>query len=271
MAKGPDDFRGRLRNIFKRADQSPTEERKLEARSYPELVAKYQLFKNSAGFESGTVYHPCGATDVSPSEAFPGSRIIYADIDDKAMEALRSSGYDAHTIDVQQFNPGVVDVLVLLNPQIRPDIPASFVKEGGYVVSNNYHATADRLKKLGYIPVGVIVGRDKDLNYDTNELDKYWQEVDSDNEFKEVNEYLFADAARTVETVTGKRENIPQEYKKIIEGVREGTLAGASNFSDIQVAISFDFKGDRLMIPTSLPRKKGSVDDMFVFRNQHHE
>ena|SRR3989344_994773 len=271
MGQGPEDLRGKLRKIGTGLRLNPDGDSKLEARSYPDLVAKYKLFKNSVGFDAGIVYHPCGAVDVSPSEAFSRSRVIYADIDDKTMEALRAAGYEAHTADATRFDPGPVDVLVLLNPQIEPNTPSSSLKEGGYVISNNYHATADRLKKLGFTPVGVIVGQDGDLTFDTNHLEEYWEEVESDDEFRKVNEYLFLDASRVVEKITGQKNDILQQYKNIIIEVRKGTLPGVSNISDIQVAVRFDYKGEIIVMPARLPRKKGTVDDMFVFRKEMHE
>lgn len=271
MVKGPDDLKGILRKIGTGLRRESVEERKIEARAYPDLVAKYRLFRDATHFKAGTVYHPCGAADVSPSAAFSGGSVVYADIDDKSMEALRLAGYDAHTADARQFNPGPVDTLVLLNPQIEPDIPASFVKEGGYVLSNNYHSTADRIKSLGFRPVGVIIGREKEVTFDTQDLEKYWEEVETDEEFKAANEHLFADAARIVGKIRGGENNVIKEYRNIISEVRNDALQGASNLTDIQVAVTFDYSGERLLMPTRLPRKKGVVDDMFVFQKESHE
>ena len=178
--KGPD-----LKDLRKKLGISTQEEAPpLQAIPHKDLVAKYPLFKDSVGFQRGTIYHPCGANDISPSVAFPGSRVIYADIEDGFMRVVRQAGYEAYAVDVLTFHPGPVDVLILLNPQIKPNIPASFVKENGYVLCNDYHNTATILRQNGYKPLAIIRMTKKGLLYDTENPGEYWTEIETDEEFQ---------------------------------------------------------------------------------------
>jgi hypothetical protein len=248
----------------------------LEVISHKDLIEKYELFKKSVEFDTGVIYHPCGANDVSPSEAFPGSRVIYADIDDKAMQVLRNAGYEALTQDVRTFNPGPVDVAILLNPSIEPDTPVSFVKDGGYAICNDYHQTASSLKETGAYELSALIHNTKEhgLSYDTQDLEDCWKEIETDEEFKNASPGFgtayYEATARLVETVTGQRENVTQEYKKIIEMIRNNTLEGVSRVVDQGDAIVAQYKGNLIALP-SLPKKKGGAEDIFVFRKKMPE
>src|ERR1035437_2277782 len=146
----------------------PREELKAEAR--PDLVAKYQLFDKMVNPSKSVVYHPCGSDDVSPSVAFPNSRVIYVEQDEQAVVALQKGGFEAHHASALEYDPSDVDILIMLNPQISPTIPASHVKESGYVVCNDYHATATALRTNPDLQLrGLIrVAKDKGLIYDVN-------------------------------------------------------------------------------------------------------
>lgn len=160
--------------------------KELQAEPSEDLVAKYRLFQQVTGANVNIVYHPCSATDNSPSAAFPNSRVIYADLDEKAVEALKKAGCEAYRKSALEYDPGDVNVLILLNPQIAPDIPSQHVVLGGYTICNDYHGTASHLRKNPEWELkGVIVpSREGSISYDTAQLDEYWQEVETDEEWK---------------------------------------------------------------------------------------
>lgn len=262
-----------------------TESEPIEAKPRSDLVAKYSLFKEELDPKTDVVYHPCGSNDVSPSIAFPDSRVIYADIDEKAVEALKRGGYEAHAASALEFDPGEVNILIMLNPAISPNIPSSYVVGGGFVLCNDYHQTASILRQDNQYQLQAMIRvlPDGKLIFDKDNLEDCWQEIDSDEEFKNVpfswGVVNYETAARIVESITGKRENILDKYKKIIEKARKQQdeenarlLAehpewkeSLGNLEDDDVLI-FNHNGRQYILETRIPNKKGTVDDIFVFQ-----
>lgn len=91
------------------------------------LVAQYKLFATAVTGNREVIYHPCSAEDMSPSAAFPDSRVIYVDMDEQAIKALQVAGQEAYHASATEFNPGPIDLLIMLNPIIFPDIPAGLL------------------------------------------------------------------------------------------------------------------------------------------------
>jgi hypothetical protein len=251
------------------------ERQPIEAGPRAGLVAKYSLFKEKVHPKTDVVYHPSSANDISPSVAFPDSRVVYVDIDDESMEAARKKGLEAHTASALEFNPGAVDVLIMLNPAISPDIPSSHVVQGGYILCNDYHGTASDLRKNDeYALVAMIRPGPSKLLFDTENLDDYWKEIDTEEEFKQAPPGFGAEnyknAASAVEAITGKKDNVLAEYKNIIakakeEGRRQNEELGIEDVPDDDIIMLTNGE-QQLILQTTLPKKKGTVDDMFVFR-----
>lgn len=244
----------------------------LKAASHEDLVAKYRVFRESTGTNPKVVYHPCSAVDSSPSVAFPESRVIYAERDERAVKALQEAGLEAHYASALEFNPGNVDMLILLNPAIEPDFPSQFVVPGGYVVSNDYHGTATSLRNNDQFELQGIIRqtRDKGLLLDRDNPDDYWKEVETEEEWENApftwgGAVNYSSAAEIVELVTGKRENIMEEYRRIVEMAREDGLAIDAN------TFIYTYQGRSLVLSFKLPSKKGTVDDLFVFQKAPKE
>jgi len=259
------------------------ESKSIEAKPWPDLVAKYSLFKEKLNPKTDVVYYPCGAKDVSPSAAFPNSKVIYVEKDENAVKSLLKGGYEAYGASALEFDPGNVDILILLNPQISPKIPSSRVVKGGYVLCNDYHGTASSLHQDGEFEIKAMIrqSRDRQLIFDTDNLEDYWQEVDTEDGFRSAPfSFRFMHykmAASVVETVTGKRENILAEYKKIIllaRGRSRQTLAEHPELRkmvgnpDEEETLIFNEGGRQFILSTALPRRKGTVDDLFVFQKK---
>ena len=255
------------------------EKREFPAKSADDLVAKYKIFAET-GAKTDVVYHPCCATDCSPSVAFPSSRVIYVDKDAMAMEAMLKAGFEAHSGSALEFNPGKVNVLILLNPAIVPDYPSQFVEMGGHIICNDYHGTASDFKKNpDYELKGMIRKVDGKLMMDTDSLEDYWREVETEDEWKRApfswGACYYETAAQIVALVTGKRENVASEYKRLLETVKERNrekyaalltahpeMAGMVGDDEVLMLKH----GDRTFaLETKLPSKKGTVDDLFVF------
>lgn len=263
-----------------------TEKSSIEAEPRPGLVAKYSLFREKFQPKADVIYHPCGANDVSPSAAFPESRVIYVDIDDESVDALKKGGFEAHTASALEFDPGKVDILIMLNPQISPDVPSSYVIKNGFVLSNNYHDTANSLyQNKQYQFRGLIrkTSKEEGLILDTENLEDCWEEVETEEEFKNApfsfGVINYNMAAQVVEVVTGKKENVLAEYKKIIADARKKEqqenarilkehpeLANTLNDPDKTDVFLLNHRGKTFALSTRLPRKKGVVDDIFIFQ-----
>lgn len=255
----------------------------IEARPREDLVAKYLLFAQEVHPKSDIIYHPCGADDISLSSVF--GRVIYVDLDASAMKAVESKGLEAHVASALAFDPGTVDIAVLLNPQIPPDIPVSHVADGGFVLANDYHGTASALRKNNqYVLQGIIrKSGDGQLIYDRENPGDYWQEIETEAEFQNApfdwGAIGYQTAAHIVKALTGKKENILAEYRAVVAEERQRyraeystilqekpELAALLSDPDTEDAFVLQHDGGQLVLQTRLPRKKGTVDDIFVFQ-----
>lgn len=247
--------------LAEKARLNPLEgERSVETREFPTRVGAYKLFSESFLDQTPeVVYYPCSESDKSPSAAFPDSKVIYADINHSAVEALQREGEDARVADAEEFDPGKVDVLLMLNPGISPDVPASHVVEGGHVLANNYHGTARELyDNPNYELRGVISG-DEEPVLDTDHLEDYFTKVSTNEEFKQTPFYHFAQ--NQVKKVAPQTEDVLTEYKRIIEMARDQNPEKTG-------PLILSHEGEQLIIPTELPSKKGNVDDFYVFQKK---
>lgn len=165
------------------------------------------------------------------------------------------------------FNPGLVDLLILLNPEIEPDIPTGFVRKDGFVLCNNYHRTADRVKDLeGFEVVGVIQRTDDGPLLDTEDLNMYWEEIDDINEFKQARAGFTFDDYDTVSRLVierfGNEDDLFNRYRQIInERLQEMKAHG-----DDSQMLSFGTRERPVFVLGKIPMKKGGGDDMFIFK-----
>lgn len=124
-----------------------------------QLVRAFKIFANRFLAEPQFIYYPSSSTDTSPSVVFPNSRIVYLDIDDKAISSLQRQGYEAvHDSALQYSLSEQSDLLLLLSPFVSYERPARNLKVGGYIFCNNWHHTArdisrsDEFELVGVIP-----------------------------------------------------------------------------------------------------------------------
>lgn len=238
----------------------------VELMSYPNLVSVYQKIQDQFVTKLEAVYYPCGNVDISPSVAFPDSHVIYAETEESVVKKLKEEGYDAHLADANTFNPGPVDLLIMINPTISPEGPAFFVKKGGVVVCNNYHSTADHLHSNDdFDIVGVIkMGDSVEQFVYTENLNLCWQEVNSEEEFKLAPFSFGVDNYDSVCNVVrdrfGDTSDLIKKYKDIIK--EEQQELGDEDGGLYSFNIS---RGAPIILTGRLPRKIGTVDDIFVF------
>jgi hypothetical protein len=236
------------------------------------LAKRYVAFDRAFGPISGTVYYPACATDVAPSVAFAEKddvHVIYADIDSGSITKLQSAGYDAHEVDAKTFqvspNEPSVDLLILLNPAISSEGPTAQVKSGGYALVNNYHGTANDLHKDPRFELLGIISDDAeggDAIVDTEHPEQHWEAVENDEQFRNSSEYKGICMMVQMATNEDTRDLSLAKYGELIAGVRS---ANPSALEDDGYLFWFE-GGTQHIMPTTLPRKKGGMDDTYVFR-----
>lgn len=264
----------------------------LKLESTENLIRSFDLFKNNFHPKADLIYYPCSGPDISITKSFPESKIVFLDQQEETINTLQEAGFEAVKESAQNFKLKVkADIMLLYNPQISPaGTMFENLNQKGYLICNDYHHTASLVKKRNDFELKGIIRRDKNnLILDTENLEDYWKDIDSEEEFKNapsswggVN-YQFA--KRIVEKTTGKTENILEEYKKIIKLAKEATRKENERF----FAENPDFNknmmpdensnplmwniesGEQHMVITELPKKKGTVDDTFIFLKKEKE
>lgn len=262
------------------------QEVKVETYEGADFLKKLLLFKEQFNPKLDVIYYPCSNSDITPTKAFPESRIIYVDLEDSVIETLKKNGQEAHEVSALEFNPVSVDVLIMLNPQIKPDIPASFVASGGYVLVNNYHNTANLMQQLdSFNVVGVINTYEGEESLDTVSLEDYFKEVESDEEFQGVqngfNEISFENARKIVKIYNGKDKDILSEYKKIINDELEKEIKEWKELklTDPEMAeyegnpenkdvLLVRRGGEDIVLTREIPKKKGSAGSLCIFQKK---
>jgi hypothetical protein len=264
------------------------EEHALQLEASKSLIARFAVIKKELNPKADIIYYPSCHVDTSISQAFPESRIVYVDIDEKAVNALRKAGLEAYKEDALMFKPdGPVDILLMLNPSISPEKPLETLADEGYMLCNDYHGTATKVRMTSeYELVGIVRVKDRQTILDTENPEDYWKDIDSEEEFKQApfsfGAVYYKTAQKVVERLTGAKENVLERYKQIIAEAREQTrmkrealvksqpeLAQFRIHDEQDDLLQYDRGQDEpVMIDTRLPRKKGTVDDLFIFKKR---
>lgn len=155
------DFKQKFQN---KIEQEP----KLEI--YENTVRDLTAFKEHFNPKSDIIYYPSCGLDVSISKAFPNSKIIYLDGNKLLIDTLKKEGYEAYEGLSQEFNlEEKADILVLINPMHNDPKTLDNLKEGGFVVCNDYHGTASSLKNIENFK---LLGITKSGKIETNNLNE---------------------------------------------------------------------------------------------------
>lgn len=285
-------------------------------------LGRYKAFLEAVNPKRDVVYVPCFGVEIAHIDAFSNSRrIINVELMNDVIQAIKKLGksnVEGYCEDAKTFNPGEpVDVLILWNQAINPNLPAQFVSKGGYILCNDYHSAASNLKDNADFELLGIVRPDyekKCFVFDTDSPQNYWKEVETEDELRKAppswGACNYDYALQVVEQVTGKTDNVLKRYKELYEAHKPDKLyeeitvshrqvgrfspslndylqevrdenPELSNLSDEQildmpaatqkVKIADEderliIRGEQVIFLMKLPRKKGDVDDLFVFR-----
>ncbi|MDQ5943530.1 MAG: hypothetical protein QG675_298 [Patescibacteria group bacterium] len=240
----------------------------------PDLVAAYRVIQDRLQPDTGIIYHPCNADDISPSVAFPKSRVIYVEWDSQVVEgslahknvvALKAAGQEAYFADARVFNPGIVDIVILRNPIIASDGPVSHLKSGGYALVNDYHGNASELYKKDdeFELIGIVHSRtpNKEPILDTASPELYWERVETDEELQATPDY--PGLVIMTKPQTGTERLTLEIWQATLNRLRE-EYPDAKSMDGMLVYGSPNLR----FFPESLPHKKGHMDDIFVFRRK---
>lgn len=134
-------------------------------------IQAFNAFSDTFKPELNTIYYPGSNIDISPSKttSFQSSRIIYVDSDEDAIEALKQEGCEAYAEDAENFNPGEVNLLLLLNFYEKE--PLQYVVKNGFAICNDHWTgTLTKMLQSHFELVGVFIDEDQTLRTDKETL-----------------------------------------------------------------------------------------------------
>lgn len=260
------------------------EKRELSLEISGELVQQLNVFKESLHPKADLIYYPCCGTDASLTKVFPGSRIVFVDMDHDTVETLKKAGLEVYEESAAEFKLDMAsDIVCIQNPQIPADQLVKNLKQKGYVVCNNYHGTATELRQQSsYKLLGVVRKNNEGHEiFDTEHPEDYWNPIETEDEFQNAGfswgAVHYNTAKSIVKQLKGKEENILEEYKKIIEEAKVKVKRDREEYVKANPEYA-DFFGTAaenedplvleggIVIDPRLPRKKGSADDLFIYQ-----
>jgi|GEM_PF-1619890 hypothetical protein len=127
--------------------------------TFEDRVTQYVAFADRFDVSPDVVYYPGSGHDVSLSEAFPESRVIYADVDEAAMSDLDRAGYEAVGTDAAAYELGEeADVILFRNAGLMEEpIVETNLRAGGWVLANDHLESARHLARMDSLElVGVV-------------------------------------------------------------------------------------------------------------------
>ncbi|MFA6397907.1 MAG: hypothetical protein WDK96_03655 [Candidatus Paceibacterota bacterium] len=152
-----------LRNLKQKLEQK-LENRKIilepKLEIYEDTIRDLTAFKENFNPKSDIIYYPSCGLDVSISKVFPDSKIIYLDGNKLLIDILKKEEYEAHEGLSQEFDlKEKADILILINPMNNTLKTLDNLKEGGFVVCDDYHGTASSLKNIENFKLSGITNR----------------------------------------------------------------------------------------------------------------
>ncbi|MFH1670032.1 MAG: hypothetical protein ABIA92_00405 [Patescibacteria group bacterium] len=258
-------------------DQITTENTELsvEPNASENLAKRYDAISAHMGQKPGRIFYPCCEGDVTPSKAFPDSMVTYVDMTREIIEKLIAKNYDAHwgkvpsgreeiqsesdSSDAPNFIPDEeYDLLILLNPQIGVSGVVEWVRNGGYVLCNNYHNTAEEMNERGEFTSIAVMPDSDSIEVDTSELRDYFKLVASDEEYQRrdpesyraIQRFIYGKLRSALPRIFDVANAIPRFLEKA-QGQHE-------MFDSV-------FIGNKTL-PKPLRVKESSVDGLFLFQ-----
>lgn len=286
--------------FFPNKDRRPPQQEKreelkpLDAYEHDDtLVKQMQLFREKTASKADSVYVVNPSGDISAKFAFEESRVIICEDDKDYTGRYPLTDVELHEDDPQRFNPGEVDIAIMNNSVLAPEEPARHVREGGYFLCNNYFQTADMMRKNGeYDLVCVVRDRDfGDIVYETDGLDTYLADVDTDDQLKKASYEPgkihitmlpeIVEKFRKENGEEGSEEDLVATYKRMqeiaferdaqtvkVHPSEDTQLGGIAGVMSEMGLLTYTFKDGEAITLLPLPKQKGTGSDMFVFQKK---
>lgn len=127
--------------------------------TFDDRIAQYRAIVNHFDFSPELIYYPGSGHDVSLSEAFAESRVVYVDVDEAAMADLNCAGYDAVSTDAVAYElDEKADMIVFRNAGVMPEpIVETNLRTSGFVLANDHLESATQLRALDSLElVGIV-------------------------------------------------------------------------------------------------------------------
>ncbi|WP_435065757.1 hypothetical protein [Halobaculum sp. EA56] len=225
---------------------------------YEDRVTQYQAVADCFSLSPEIVYHPGSGHDVSPSETFTESRVVYADIDEAAMTHLKRAGYEAVGTDATKYELETdADVIIFRNAGLLEEaIVAGNLQSGGWVLANDHLESAQHLARMDSLKlVGVVpdVWTGSSAPVETRNLGAYLSQLDPDQEHSK----QFREPAQKPVDSAGQSCTSPAAIEE--EDEKEATLGDTRNALNPGRTTG----GSESGVPTT----KGTPLDLYIFRD----
>ncbi len=191
-------------------------------------VEALKFFFSSCGAVVRVVYYPGSGTDTTPSNRFPGARIIYLDISPEEVASLVVLGHEAYVGDAQTYSLSApADVVYIWNSPTPGNLECCLCSSG-FVVCNDWWKTASNLyQDSRFVHVARIdIAPRSDiatLYTDQYDLKRYWETVETDNELRAGGsfDYFRKVVERQTETTPA---SVVDAYKELLLTKPQGVL-----------------------------------------------
>jgi len=127
------------------------------SQTFDQRIECYRAARDHFGINIDAVYEPANGSDVSTAEAFPEASVIYAEINEAAVEQLKSEGYDIRSADAESLQlDEEIDLAVFRNAALDAQKVLE-LNSSEWVFANDYLNNASEVQESSeYEVVGVI-------------------------------------------------------------------------------------------------------------------
>lgn len=123
-------------------------------------VRQIEMLKELTGTPEGPKVYLGSAVDTSLAEVYGKQEVIHVDMDEGSIDALKQAGYMGKSLDYESYAASLAEgetigLLYSRNSGAVPDSLIDRLADGGLIVANNYHSSADDIaKKKGFELLG---------------------------------------------------------------------------------------------------------------------
>lgn len=158
-----------------------------------DLIALYTAFRDRVYNPQSVLYPSCGF-DASPARVF--DNVTFVDVEqgnEGCIRGLQEAGLQALKQDIRDYQPKRLhDLLILLNPSIPSEWATRHLRQGGYIIANDYHSNATQINENPeqFTLWGTMDFAEKDRRKGdfrvivSRDLDDLFQPVNDADEFK---------------------------------------------------------------------------------------